>query len=713
MKIHSAHIKNFKLLEDVELHFSVDSSHPLTVIRAENGSGKTSVLQALRWAMYGERGLSPRMRLTSTAKPLHKPVQVQVRVEFTTTDPYSGVEARYRLIRTCEEVPEQGDSFSRTSEKLRVLQLTEKGDEDIEEGKDGLISAVLPLNLADVFFTNGDDVQQFIAGGPHSELERQEAVHKAIRHLLGLEDVETVEGHLNHVAKRLRRELTSSAGKELKTAEEELVKIEDEIEKQRELLISTRQRKAVVEEQIRHDERALDAIKGIGRLDEIQRRIQEIEDDIEHLEAEENNIRQQMKLFLQSEDVSRLFLGGHLSQGLRALANLEDKDVIPGTSIEVLRDRLQLGFCICGEELRPGHSRHIHVKNLIQKQQQVEPRRQRLIALWHDARNRVFPEQSRADEERSLSERAAFLNGQFTDCLDMKRRKYADLKTEQERREQIDEERVQLFAQRLRSSRTKLGDFNRKEGSIGGDIQGLEKGQKKCKENFDEAERQTSLNKVRRRRSIVATDLLALTNGTLDRLKSVYVQEVSGRMNELFLGIVGADPDAQATVFKGVSINERYDIVIHSLEGKTLDADTELNGASQRALTLSFIWSLMEVAKREAPRIIDTPLGMTSGAVKQRMVETLTEPVTINGLPYQVILFMTRSEIRDIESLIEDRAGIVTTLTCSSDYPVDLINDWGDGMPVIRACECDHNEICRICERRIDANRFTFRRDQT
>ena len=148
-------------------------------------------------------------------------------------------------------------------------------------------------------------------------------------------------------------------------------------------------------------------------------------------------------------------------------------------------------------------------------------------------------------------------------------------------------------------------------------------------------------------------------------------------MNELFLGIVGADPTADATVYTGVSINEKYDIIVHTLEGRTFDADTEVSGASQRALTLSFIWALMEVAERRAPRIIDTPLGMTSGAVKQRVVDTLTKPVDSKGLHYQVVLFMTRSELRDIEPLITDRAGIVTTLTCSEHYPVDLVNDWG------------------------------------
>ena len=157
----------------------------------------------------------------------------------------------------------------------------------------------------------------------------------------------------------------------------------------------------------------------------------------------------------------------------------------------------------------------------------------------------------------------------------------------------------------------------------------------------------------------------------------------------------------------GVTVEHRDSV--HAQEGRTLDVVTDLNGASKRALTLSLIWALMEVAEKEAPRIIDTPLGMTSGAVKHLMVELLTSPIEGTDLPYQVVLFMTRSEIRDIEQLIQDRAGVITTFTCSKDYPVDLVNDWGTSYPVVRTCSCDHTQVCQLCERRNDQGRFRYR----
>ena len=712
MRLESAHIKNFKLLENVDLTFSTDSQRPLTVIRAENGSGKTSILYALRWAMYGARGIPTGMRLTSAARPPARPVTVQVRAEFTTTDPYSGDEVRYRLIRSCEETPGDDDSFHRSPDQLRLLRRTSAGEEDIEDGKEGLIRKLLPLNLADVFFTNGDDVQRFISSGQQADRERQEAVHSAIRQLLGLDDVEATEKHLSSIARNLKRELADDGGEELQAATAALEAIQERVAETKKELTTISERIDGVAEQIRTDERELDGIRGIGDLDTIQARIRELEGDLAQLGTHESGIRGQMKDLLQSEALSWRLIGPQLQQGLGILDDLADRKVIPGAAIEVLTDRLELGICICGKELGKGSERHQHIEDLIEQQREIAPELQRLSTVWHLARNSSSVQLAAVETGRSFDDIAADLRQQYTGCRDAQRRKQADLESERERRTQIDAERVRALTERIKQNVGKKSGFDRRYGEVEGRLQGLEEEEHLADDRVRRAEAETTLNETIRLRSIVANDLLELARGTLGSLKSDYVQRVSARMNELFLDIVGSDPAAEAAVFTGVTINDRFDIVIHTQDGKTLDADYELNGASQRALTLSFIWALMEVAGREAPRIIDTPLGMTSGAVKHRMVELLTSPAEATGLAYQVVLLMTRSEIRDIEDLLDERAGSASTLSCSKDYPVDLVNEWGDGAPIVRSCACGHRQICFVCTRRKDdSTRFTVREE--
>ena len=710
MRLANAHITNFKLLEDVELRFSTDPARPLTVIRAENGSGKTSILQALRWGMWGEEGIPAGMPLTSTAVPGGEPTTVQVSVDFAERDVYSGEETRYRLIRTCEETRGEGDEHQRTTPRVRLLQLKDQGSVDIEEGRQARISSMLPLSLADVFFTDGDAVQNFVSGINQSERERQEYVHQAIRQLLGFDVVESAESVIGTISKSFRRKLRDSGSEELQAAGDRLQKIEDDLGAKEEERNLIRARIEGVDLQIHEDERELDRVKGIGDLDAIQARIHQLNADIQHLEDEELNVRTQMKSLLQSEDLSRRMLRNQLHAGVDVLAELEDRNIIPGMSVGLLHDRLELGECICGVVLSEGDPRHEHILGLIEQQRRTEPSLQRLTELRYESRSITHGTSVLTDTNGSFSERLDTLRKQFTSCKDRQRQKAGDLKVEHDKRAQIDEERVRDLTERLASSRGKKSEYERQLGQVDSRIQEMEEQRKQQQEAVADAERQEQLSDVLRRRSEVAADLLALVSGILDRLKSDHVHRVSERMNQLFLDIVGADPTADSGLFHGVNIvSGSYDVVVHAQEGRTLDVVTDLNGASKRALTLSLIWALMEVAQKEAPRIIDTPLGMTSGAVKHRMVELLTSPVDGKGIPYQVVLFMTRSEIRDIEQLIQNRAGVITTLTCSKDYPVDLANDWGIGYPVVRTCSCDHTQVCQLCERRNDQGRFRYR----
>ena len=712
MKLVSAHIKNFKLLKSIDLDFSIDGGRPLTVIRAENGSGKTSILYALRWAMYGANGVPAGMRFTAAKSLPGRPVTVQVRVEFTTTDPYTGEELRYRLIRSCVETPGADDGYERTNDKLRLLRRTAAGEKDIEHGKDGIISRLLPLNLADVFFTNGDDVQRFISSGQRAGRERQQAVHNAIRQLLALDNVEATEKQLTTITRSLKRKLASEGGEKLLRATDQLERIEESIAAKESERARILVRIEAVDEQIRKDDRELDSIRGIGDLDTIQARIKGLSNDLDDLNERENHIRSRMKSLLRSERLSWRLLGPKLQEGVEYLEELADRKVIPGVAIEVLTDRLELGICICGENLTHGSDRHAHVQHLIEQQRLDGYEQQRLSALWHVARQSSRDYQEIVQTRSSFVDNAARLRRQYVGCIDMRRRKKQDLEAEEEKRSRIDANRVRALSERINSNRSKRSKYDRQYGDVVGQLRGLEEELGYAKDNVRRAEREATLNEATRLRSAVAEDLLTLASGALSTLKSVYVQRVSERMNDLFLDIVGAEPDAETAVFTKITINNRFDIVIHTQDGKTLDADYELNGASQRALTLSFIWALMQVAGREAPRIIDTPLGMTSGAVKQRTVELLTAPAEEVEVPYQVVLLMTRSEIRDIEELLDERAGVVSTISCSRDYPRDLINEWGKDAPTVRTCPCNHRQICSICERRNDSRaRFVVREE--
>ena len=111
---------------------------------------------------------------------------------------------------------------------------------------------------------------------------------------------------------------------------------------------------------------------------------------------------------------------------------------------------------------------------------------------------------------------------------------------------------------------------------------------------------------------------------------------------------------------------------------------------------MAFILALTNVSEVAAPNVIDTPLGMMDGFVKRSVLKTAVQESS------QLILFLTRSEIKDCEDIIADKAGCVITITNSAHYPNILVNDPHINEPQALRCECKDLGECKICKRRTD-----------
>ena len=181
-----------------------------------------------------------------------------------------------------------------------------------------------------------------------------------------------------------------------------------------------------------------------------------------------------------------------------------------------------------------------------------------------------------------------------------------------------------------------------------------------------------------------------------ERITNEELQKVSELMNSIFLEMIGADPD-QGAIIRRAEISQDFDIIVYGPNDRTLNPDRDLNGASRRALTLAFILALTKVSEVEAPNVIDTPLGMTSGFVKRSILRTAARESA------QLILFLTHDEIAGCEDIIDEVAGVVFTLTNPAHYPKMLLNDPGVTERKVLRCACDHKSECQLCQRRQDA----------
>lgn len=707
MRLNSARIQNFKLLRDIRIEFSKDRDRPLTLIRAENGSGKTSLLSALRWGMYGQEGQPGdlrKVRMVSTSSLTRVPVEVRVEIDFEQFDEITNDYVRYRLIRTVVETPLPGDKFEREREALQMFRAEGTGWKPIGDGAQGLVSKFVPPRLANVFFTDGDDVQQFVSNQVALR-ERQEAVHNAVRLLLGLEELDTAVKDLDALGRKYRSDIGNEVGGELKEIEEQLESRRKALEGLIMELEGARDRRRSIEDYITRTEKELRGMGDVSDLEELNQKIDGLERDIKDADNRIAEVFNRMRKGLfKGSQISWALMRPKISEAMEVLKDLDSRGVIPGTSVEVLKDRLALNECICGEKLSEGDRRWMAILELINAQVQHAPERRQKTEVWHLARSQAETQLALRDERDAVGVQLKATLGEVTRLRDTRKGKARELEDARVRREGIDQERVTDLTDRLRKLR---GDLRATTEAIGGlqlRVDEATTNVNDWEKRFREAEEKVSVAGVARARNRAADDLRGLANRILTVLKDEWVARVSTKMNELFLEIVGADPDHAGDVFRRVYITDEFDIVVESGDGRSLDFDHEVNGASQRALTLSFIWALMEVTGREAPRVIDTPLGMVSGGVRRRMVKLITQPAPSGGPNRQVVLLMTRAEIRDVELLLEERMGVALTLSCSKDYPTDLKNDWGGGPTEVRKCECDHTQFCEVCARRDDGH---------
>ena len=219
MKLLRAEFKNFRMLRDLELNFSGDPERKLTVIRAANESGKTTILHGLQWALYGDAALPGKgdgFRLHpidwDASEGKRVPITATVEFELTTYRRVSGdvreTRRRYRLVRSAfEDVDGQA---RRSSSTVKLFALNDTGASPID-APESVINDELPPELRDVFFTDGDRALSFIEADVALSTKR-ERVQRAIRSLLGLGVIDDAIKHVRKSAAKVNRKAKQVGG---------------------------------------------------------------------------------------------------------------------------------------------------------------------------------------------------------------------------------------------------------------------------------------------------------------------------------------------------------------------------------------------------------------------------------------------------------------------------------------------------------------------
>ena len=698
MKLISAKFQNFRLLRDLRLDFSTSDDKKLTVIRASNESGKTTILNALQWALYGDdalpnKGKGYRLFPIDWDVPDGRaiPISVQVDFEKTTSGLKTNKTNRYRLIRSVEETT---DGHKQNS-KIELFELAETGADPINPPEAQIARLLLPSNLREVFFTDGDRALNFIEADSLTEKRKQ--IRDAIQSLLGLDVIESALDHLKKTISGLNKDSQNiGSNTELIQIVTEL----EEIDKKAELLENERDDAKLqfdaVNQSLSEIDKDIEAALVKGDQEELNRKLKKAETELNGIRNRVEKLVSEHSQLFRNPPLFRDLLAPVFKKSFEKLNELRDQGKLPSPTIPVLVERLTGVTCICGESLdehsSDGSRRREHIEKLIRESGKADELQKCLTDLYFGSLAlkpiEIIHEQHWIAEYNRISIRHDELETQRVEL----EKDLAALEVQLEGIKDTDIQELRSTKQDYIARRDSLNDARIEH----------ERELERLKERHKSltATHNNLITKQRRGTRILTRldttrDISQILQNSYDRITNEELQKVSQLMNTLFLEMVGADAE-QGAIIQKAEISKDFDILVYGPNERALNPDRDLNGASRRALTLAFILALTNVSEVAAPNVIDTPLGMMDGFVKRSVLKTTVQESS------QLILFLTRSEIKDCEDIIENKAGCVITITNSAHYPNILVNDPHINEPQALRCECKDLAECKICKRRTD-----------
>ena len=398
MKLLRADFQNFRMLRDLELEFSSKTGRNLTVIRAANESGKTTILHGLQWALYGDGALPGKgegFRLHpidwDASEGKRVPVTATVEFELTTYRHSSGemreTRRRYRLVRSAfEDVDSQA---RRSTSTVRLFALNDTGASPID-APEALINDELPPELREVFFTDGDRALSFIEADVALSTKR-ERVQRAIRSLLGLSVIDDAIKHVRKSASEVNKKAKQLGGSsELNTIATRLEALENVREQLDADLEDAKQQFGAFDEKVDETDRKIASALQKGDKEKLRKALDRARAEIRQLDSQLSAANKEHSALFRSRSIATDLLAPVLAGAFDKLEELHDQGKIPNTTIPVLHDRLEAEICICGETLEPGHpagdKRRVHIQKLIDDSQRADEIQEIITDLYYSAK---------------------------------------------------------------------------------------------------------------------------------------------------------------------------------------------------------------------------------------------------------------------------------------------------------------------------------------
>ena len=352
MKIERMRIENWRsFYKDHEIVFSTDTEKNVTLIRAENGFGKTNLLAAVNWCLFGilpppEDFQNPKKLLNENARLQDNATRVRVELEFE----HKG--KLYKASRTYDQPHERTNA-------LRLVELKEGTETPLSSSVnvDRFINAVLPKEMAPHFFFYGE------ATSKYTNQQGAEAFGAAVKNILGATAATMALSDLEKAFRDYQKEAANHSSSDAIEIESQIQAIEEQGGSLEEALKAAKEEEAAADRIIEQINKQLLGSEQVGkdqtRRDKLNAELKSRSARLQRLQAESQ------RWF---ESYGTAILAQSFANDVKSLLEQEDtRRKIPGDFNEkFVKEILEDKICICGRPIDHGTEEESCVKSMLQ-----------------------------------------------------------------------------------------------------------------------------------------------------------------------------------------------------------------------------------------------------------------------------------------------------------------------------------------------------------
>ena len=373
-------LHNFALYPDAHLDFSTEQTRPVTLIRGENESGKTTLMRAFLWVLYGEEGLPDVPNVMHPIRPVWaKSERIRTRVELRFEARGSrGAVTNYKLVREATTKVANGIvEYDDEGATLLFKQVDGNWGQADEQLFGMLMHRYFRPELRDFFFIDADKSVRFVGGpeGEHDDTIMRRTTTQAIYSMLGMDALRSSSDRLE----KRRTEFLRKVGRASRNVDERQIAADlEELEAKRQVaedLQGELQRQAEdAQAELKAAERRLQGdIAKVTALTGLNERISTVQGNLSVARERRAEVISKLSSLIEGDDrVAAALMFPAVESVIDVLDPLYRAGKIPPTELTLLPRLLREGFCVCGIRFEDHPEQRLEVERRYHESQRLD-----------------------------------------------------------------------------------------------------------------------------------------------------------------------------------------------------------------------------------------------------------------------------------------------------------------------------------------------------